>query len=300
MLTGTRLIADVNECALKPGELALWWLGQHSFIVKLGATVVYIDPYLTPRQARLVAPLLEPREVTNADCILGSHDHSDHIDRPAWPALAKASPHAKFVLADLLRVRLARELDMPLDRFAGLDDGKSFVVQSAGLRLASSRSARITRRSRLARDAGAGGVKVSGIAAAHEFLEQDPATGRYPHLGCVLEGNGCALYHSGDCCIYEGLQTKLRKWRLDVVILPINGRDAKRYAEGCIGNMTYQEAADLAGALQPRLTIPAHYDMFANNLGDAAAFSDYMRVKYPKLQVHVCRHGERFVLPRAG
>jgi len=229
MLTGKQLIADVDACTLKPGQLALWWMGQHSFIVKLGRTVVYLDPFLTPMERRQVPPLLKPDEVANADFICGSHDHADHIDRPVWPALAKASPNAKFVVAELLRKKLAAELHMPLDRFVGLDDGKTTAF---------------------------GDVTISAVAAAHEFLDRDPATGQYPHLGYILQGNGCTLYHSGDCCIYEGLQTRLLKWRCDVVMLPINGRDAKRYAEGCIGNMTYQEAADLAGALQPRLTIP--------------------------------------------
>ena len=48
--------------------------------------------------------------------------------------------------------------------------------------------------------------------------------------------------------------------------------------------MTYQEAADLAGALQPKLTIPTHYDMFAMNSLDPKLFFDYMKVKYPQLK----------------
>ena len=44
--------------------------------------------------------------------------------------------------------------------------------------------------------------------------------------------------------------------------------------------MTYQEAADLAGELQPGLTIPGHWDMFADNPGDPKAFVDYLDVKY--------------------
>ena len=113
-------------------------------------------------------------------------------------------------------------------------------------------------------------------------------------LGLVFEVNGCTFYHAGDTCIYEGLQTKLREWELDVMLLPINGRDAKRLAAGCIGNMTYQEAADLAGALRPRVVIPAHYDMFANNSGDPTAFAEYVRIKYPDLRAHICIHGQRF------
>jgi len=64
-----------------------------------------------------------------------------------------------------------------------------------------------------------------------------------------------------------------------------------------IGNMTYQEAADLAGALSPRLVIPAHYDMFANNPGDPQAFADYVRAKYPDLSVKICDYGERILVP---
>jgi L-ascorbate metabolism protein UlaG (beta-lactamase superfamily) len=60
--------------------------------------------------------------------------------------------------------------------------------------------------------------------------------------------------------------------------------------------MTYQEAADLAGALKPRLTVPAHYEMFRMNSCDPQLFVDYMRVKYPGLAVRVCTHGKRFAL----
>ena len=269
MLTGTKLIADIDASRPGPGEVCLWWLGQQSFVVKLGQAVVFLDPFLSNLAGRLVAPLLAPGEIHNADFILGSHDHTDHIDRAVWPALAAASPQARFVVPELLRERLAKELAIPLARFIGLDDGQTVET---------------------------GGVNFSAIAAAHEFLDQDPQTHRYPYLSYIIEGQGCALFHAGDTCIYEGQQTKLRRWKFDVACLPINGRDAVRYAAHCIGNMTYQEAADLAGALRPRLTIPAHYDMFAMNPGSPTLFADYMRVKYPHLNVQVCEYGRRVQL----
>lgn len=266
MKTGLALVRDVDECKLQKGECALWWLGQHGFIVKLGSKVLYFDPFLSPHKKRRIQPLFVPEEITNADLILGSHDHTDHIDRRVWPILAESSPKAKFVVPDLLLRSLARDLKIPVNRFAGLDDGKN--IRAAG-------------------------VKISGIAAAHEFLDRDPRTGRYPYLGYIVEADGLAIYHAGDTCIYDGLQTKLRRWRLDVVFLPINGRDARRLAANCVGNMTYQEAADLAGALAPRLTIPAHFDMFPGNRCFPKLFTDYMRVKYPRLKSVVCRYGQR-------
>ncbi|MBR4124638.1 MAG: hypothetical protein IKR13_00405, partial [Victivallales bacterium] len=75
-------------------------------------------------------------------------------------------------------------------------------------------------------------------------------------------------------------------------LLPINGRDAWRLTHDCIGNMTYQEAADLAGLLTPRLTVPAHYDMFPNNQEDPWLFTEYMRVKYPRLATRIAKPGE--------
>ena len=54
------------------------------------------------------------------------------------------------------------------------------------------------------------GVEITAIASAHEFLDRDISTGEYPYLGYVIEANGMRIYHPGDCCVYEGLQSKLR------------------------------------------------------------------------------------------
>jgi L-ascorbate metabolism protein UlaG (beta-lactamase superfamily) len=64
--------------------------------------------------------------------------------------------------------------------------------------------------------------------------------------------------------------------------IPINGRDAKRYRQNWIGNMTYQEAADLAGDVMPSLVIPGHWDMFEINGEDPVLFADYIDAKYGK------------------
>jgi L-ascorbate 6-phosphate lactonase len=274
MQAGVDLIEDVDDCHLSGGMLAFWRLGQQGYIVKLGGCVLYLDPYLSPSPDRLVEPVLTPGDVTNADLVLGSHDHGDHIDRAAWPAIAEASPQATFVVPEAVRRGVVADLGLPSGRVMGMDDGRSVEIA---------------------------GVRVTGVAAAHEFLDQDPATGAFPYLGYVIEANGCVLYHAGDGCIYEGLATRLQRMpRLDVAFLPINGRDATRYRANCIGNMTYQEAVDLAGALRPRLTVPGHYDMFASNSGDPAVFADYLDAKYPELGQWHGTHGERAVVDCRG
>ncbi len=245
-----------------PGHCLLCHLGQHSFIVKLGTVVIYLDPFLTRLPGRLVPPLFRPEDATNAAIVTGSHDHGDHIDRPAWPAIAAAAPEAVFVVPEAVRPTIA---EVPSKRLRGLNAGESFSHA---------------------------GVTITAVPAAHEFLDRDEKTGLYPYLGYIIQGNGVTIYHSGDTCLYEGMASLLRQWTIDVAILPINGRDAARLRRNCIGNMTYQEAADLAGAIKPRVTIPAHFDMFRGNTADPREFLAYMAVKYPNLKTLRPRLGD--------
>ena len=93
--------------------------------------------------------------------------------------------------------------------------------------------------------------------------------------------------------MYDGLVHSLQRLRLTVAFVPINGRDARRYQVGCLGNMTYQEAVDLVGELAPRLAVPMHYDMFAHNSEDPKKFVEYLQAKYPSLACWAGLPGER-------
>lgn len=268
MTSGRALIEEIDGLKLQPGSLAFWWLGQMGYAVKIQETVFYIDPFLAPSRFRNVPPLLDPAEVTNADWVLGTHDHGDHIDSRAFTGIAAASPQARFVCSRVARPRVLA-LGIAPERVIGLDEG--LVVQEADL-------------------------SITPVASAHEFLDHDPELG-YPYLGYVIEQAGVCLYHAGDTTRYEGLRLKLEHWPLDVAFMPINGRDAERLSRNCIGNMTYQETVDLAGELQPRLTVPGHYEMFSNNCEDPQKFADYMRVKYPHLNYWIGEHGVAVVVP---
>jgi L-ascorbate metabolism protein UlaG (beta-lactamase superfamily) len=271
MLTGKALIDDIDRTEPADGELAFWWLGQHGFVLKLGGAVLYLDPYLSDSPSRTVRPLLAPEDVTHADVVTGSHDHGDHIDRAVWPGLATGSPEAKFLVPRLiLRRGLAGDLALARERFVGLDDGEAVDVA---------------------------GVRITGVAAAHERLDVDGETGLHPYLGFVIEGHGCRVYHAGDTCRYEGLETRLKAFGgFDAVFVPINGRDAERLKAGCIGNMTYQEAVDLAGEIDTRVAVAAHFEMFEHNGEDPRKFVEYMNVKFPAVTPLVPQHGRRVVL----
>lgn len=225
------------------------------FAVKMGNTVLFIDLYLTedPAIPRRVPPLVKPMEL-DAGYLLGTHDHIDHIDRDAWKEIAAHSPRTKFAVPRAHVRSLSHDLGIPFSRLIGINEKESVML---------------------------GDIKVTGIAAAHEFLERD-GFGDSLNLSYVLECGGLRVFHAGDMCLYEGLVAKLKTLGdFDVMFVPINGRDGKRLANGCLGNMTFQEAADFCGALKPRLCVPGHYDMFEGNCEDPERFAEYVHVKYP-------------------
>ena len=269
-MNSTSFLQMIRETTVPEGSAAAWWLGQMGFFIKMGNTVLSIDYYAFPRADRQVPPPVPAKELTGIDLFLGTHDHEDHIDRPSWLIWQDTCPGASFLCSRAHTASLAAE-GMDAARLIGINEGESVNV---------------------------GDVTVRAVAAAHEFLDRDPQTGVYPHLQYILEGNGVRIYHAGDTLRYEGMLGKLLSaGRIDAAILPINGRDAERYRRNIIGNMTYQESADLAGDLRPGLVIPGHWDMFAGNDIDPSLFADYLDAKYEgQIPCHIPKHMERICI----
>ena len=217
------------------------------------STLIVIDYYATPSQIRQVEPPIPAKELVGVDAFLGTHNHIDHIDHPSWRIWAETNPEAKFIFPRAHKRAVAN--DGIADRNAvGLNAGESVRI---------------------------GDMTIRAIAASHEFLDQDQETGLFPHLQYVVECNGVRIHHAGDTVRYEGMMPALKAFGpLDAELLPINGRDAKRLLRNCIGNMTYQEAADLAGDVRPKMVIPGHWDMFADNSEDPELFKKYIEAKY--------------------
>ena len=263
---GQRLLADIQHRWIPENALGIWWLGQASFIVRGGGITIYVDPYLNPSPKRIVPPPLRPEQVTNADLVVCTHDHNDHIDPTALPGIAAASPHAKIMVPGVARDKLVG-LGIPAQRIVvpSVDEPISF-----------------------------GPLTVTAIPAAHEDLDYSPDCG-YPYVGYVLKLNGVTLYHAGDCTMYEGLIERLKVHRPEVVLLPINGHDWKRTHKGIIGNMTYREAADLAAEVGADLAIPMHYGMFPHNTEPPGHFVDYILDCYPTQKIKVMARYEGFV-----
>ena len=249
----SKYLEEIANTKVKEAAAVAWWLGQMGLIIKMGETTICIDYYATPSADRLVAPPIPADEMTGIDAFLGTHDHLDHIDHEAWKIWAKNCPEAKFIFPKPFRDEIISDGVNP-ENAMGINEGESIQL---------------------------GDVTIRAIAASHEFLDKDEKTGFYPYLQYIIEGNGLRIHHAGDTVRYEGMMPKLGNFgHIDMELLPINGRDAEKYRRNCIGNMTFQEAADLAGEVKPGLVIPGHFDMFSDNSEDPSKFKDYIDVKY--------------------
>lgn len=235
------------------GTAVLWHLGQMGLLIKMGDQLLSVDYYAANDPDRSFPPPIPAGEVTGITAFLGTHDHLDHIDHESWRIWARTCPGALFVFPAAHKASVLSD-GVAEENCRGLNDGDSCSF---------------------------GGITVRALPAAHEFLDQDPETGLYPALQYIIEGNGLRIWHAGDTVRYEGMVPRLKTFGpIDAALLPINGRDGERYRRNCIGNMTFQEAADAAGEVRPRLVIPGHWDLFPGNPGNPAAFADYLDAKY--------------------
>jgi L-ascorbate metabolism protein UlaG (beta-lactamase superfamily) len=82
---------------------------------------------------------------------------------------------------------------------------------------------------------------------------------------------------------------RLAHWRIDVALLPINGRLPERHVAG---NLWGREAAQLSHDMGAGIAIPCHYEMFEFN----TATTDEFQTTAARLgqHVHILRAGQRY------
>jgi len=241
------------KTSLPADAVGLAWLGQAGFALRAAGRRLLIDPYLSDHLARkyagkefphvrLMPSPVDAGALRDLDLVLCSHRHGDHMDPGSLPELARNNPRCRFVVP---RAEKEYALSIGLDesRLIPANDGDSVRVSES--------------------------LEIRVIASAHETLQTN-ARGEHHFLGFILRLGGITLYHAGDCVVYDGLAQRLREERVDVALLPVNGRSAALTARGVPGNMSFAEARDLCAAAGIGLMVPHHFGMFAFNTADPA------------------------------
>ena len=266
------LLADIHASDRRDGGFRLWWLGQSGFLLQWQGIHVLLDPYLSDSltrkysgtdqpHVRMTELVIDAARLSFADIITSTHNHTDHLDAETLCPILAANPEVKLVIAEANRTFAADRLKIDAGLAIGLDDGTSIGIS---------------------------GIRVNGIASAHEALECDER-GRAKFLGYVLQFGDWSIYHSGDTLRYEGMAEKLRPFGLDVALLPINGRAPERRVPG---NLSGPEAAQLARDIEAKLVIPCHFDMFEFNTASPVEFiNECQKLRQP---YRVLRCGEQW------
>jgi L-ascorbate metabolism protein UlaG (beta-lactamase superfamily) len=257
-----------------PGSgVAITWLRPAGFLIESAAGSVLFDPFLTDLPGMLVPPAMTPEEVAGVTVVLGSHEHADHIDGPAFARMAAASTMPRFVVPRPV-VDLTVAAGVPRERVIGARPGATIEVEAVRIHPVPARH----------------GVHV---ADAYDF-GQAMSAGEHRYLGYVVEIGGIHIYHAGDTIAYEGMVERLRTLRVDLALLPINGRDHFREALDVVGNLTPREAADLAAAIGVDVVVPMHYETVPGNTEAPGIFVDYLRRTHPAVSTHLPGHGATF------
>ena len=235
-----------RSVAPAPGVVTLYWLGQAGFVVDSMYGRFVIDPYLSDSLAhkyrgtryphvRMMPIPIAPEHIAGIDYVLCTHRHTDHMDPSTLQPMAQAQPNLQFVVPEASLVEAQKRCGVGLDRLIPANFGRKLSLHQ--------------------------GVNVHVIASAHEELSTD-AWGNSEWLGYVLEVDGLRIYHSGDCVPYPGLVQQLRELKIDVALLPVNGRDLDRLGNGVPGNFTLNEAIDIAVEAGIPHLIGHHHGLF--------------------------------------
>jgi L-ascorbate metabolism protein UlaG (beta-lactamase superfamily) len=265
-------LADVQRVVDSDGR-SIWWLGQSGFLIVQNRRSILLDPYLSDSltlkyantdkpHVRITEQVVHPAMLDTRDgleLILSSHNHTDHFDPVTLEALLISEPDFSLIVPAANReVSIERLGERFSSRLKYLDDGASLTI---------------------------GDIEIHGIAAAHNTVERDE-NGHCRFLGYVIRWGPFTLYHSGDTLLHDQLIPSLRRFEIDLALLPINGDKLERRVAG---NLDGPQAAQLAHDIGARCVIPCHYDMFEFNTASPDEF------------IAKCEHlGQRYVVLRTG
>lgn len=233
---------DVQESNGVSGAIHLWWLGQSGFLLKWDKYSVLIDPYLSDTISRrlsgtdeavnrISAPVVDPLKLPGIDLVVLTSNEPDRLDPETILPLRAANPNLKVILP------------------AGNIEEADEILGSAAPPLLGVNAGTYVR---------SGQFDFHGINAANPKIRRD-AEGNSRDLGFVILFGPFALYHSGETVWHTNLVKEVRRWAVNLALLPVNGK------EGNFGggeSMNGFEAAALGKAISASLVIPCHFDMF--------------------------------------
>ena len=193
-----------------PGELTATWIGHSTVLLQIGGMNVLTDPVFSQRAfpvqwmgpRRVMDPALAIDALPPLDVVLLSHNHYDHLDRPAVKRIARAHPDASWIvplgLGGYIRPWGAREI-IELDWWE--------ETRSHGLR-------------------------VTATPARHFSARRAGDRNRSLWCGFAVALEGTRLWFAGDTAYHpEFAEIGARCGPLDFVMIPIGAYEPRWFME---------------------------------------------------------------------
>ncbi|MFB0632639.1 MBL fold metallo-hydrolase [Streptomyces sp. AB3(2024)] len=252
-----------------------WW-GHATCTVRDSGVRVLTDPLFARRFAHLRRRrgAVPPPEAAEADVVLVSHLHADHLHLPSLALLPvgsrlvvpRGAGRAVPGLARLARIRRLAVTEVA--------PGDEVAVRE--------------------------GVRVRAVSARHDGRRLPLGPQRAPALGYVVQG-AARTYFAGDTGLFEAMAEEVGP--VDVALLPVGGWGPYLGP----GHLDPERAARAAALLGPTAAVPVHYGTYWPIGMDAvrphefhspgAEFARCALRLAPEVTVRVPGHGERVRLP---
>jgi L-ascorbate 6-phosphate lactonase len=247
---------DISSAKVPKGAARLWWLCGAGFAFKTaGGRVIFVDPYLSDAVERLhgfkrlsLAPIAA--EKAKVDCVVISHEHTDHLDPDALPMIARKNPACRFVAPAGCCEGLAK---------AGISEKRQTIVAPN-------------------RKYDLGDLALHTAQADHG--DYAPTA-----LSYLLDFGKVRVLYTGDTALRPNALKPLYDLQPDVLLPCINGM---------FGNMNHHDAVMMIQQCKPRVAIPHHFWLFAEQGGDPLAFMDACKSRCLDVQAVLLKPGEGF------
>ncbi|MFB3882484.1 MAG: MBL fold metallo-hydrolase [Armatimonadota bacterium] len=245
-----RVAESMRAQSVGADTVAIWWLGQNSYVINGPAVSVMIDPFFSrpgdpARYLHDESPVRA--DELRPDAVFCTHNHSDHTDPPFLLALAEASPKTRFLGPPESAAAMVE---------AGIAAGR---VQAVG----------------------PGETVEVGTASVEVVLSKTAAVSDVGHYGYIVNIGGIKVYDTGD--IMRGvtrepaLMAPLRQAAPHVALITTSPTE-EEFPD-------FEEAAQLAIAVGARVAAPAHYGCFAKRTFDPKPFAAALRGRPTRAEI---------------
>lgn len=244
-----------------PDGLQLWYLGCNGVVLKSsGGTTVFIDPYLgtgdPPRTVRMIPVPFDPVDVSEADALLATHEHTDHVHGPSQaPILGQTE--ATFYGPDA-SVAVVRENDWQTEH--GVESAQIVTVAE-------------------------GDAMEIGDLTVHVEAANDPDA-EHP-VSYVVEHESETFFHAGDARP-GAFESVGQSYDIDLGVVAFGsvGMIPDKQTREPTRTKWYNDenqAVEVANALQLDTLVPTHWDMWNGLTADPTALVEHARsFAFPK------------------